>query len=85
MLQTKIKYENKQRAITQNLGKQDLRFICTALPLNAIYPSTKFHNPIASIVLEKSCGQNSSITIKKGYNSKIKQARVTIHVHCTSP
>ena len=45
MLQTKIKNELKKRAITQNLGKQDLRFIiCTALPLDKIYPPTKFHN-----------------------------------------
>ena len=35
---------NKKRAITQNLGKQELRFICTALPLDEIYPPTKFHN-----------------------------------------
>ena len=44
MLQTKIKNEFKKRAITQNLGKQKLRFICTALPLDEIYPPTKFHN-----------------------------------------
>ena len=34
----------KKRAITQNLGKQKLRFMCTALPLDEIYPPTKFHN-----------------------------------------
>ena len=44
MLQTNFKYENKQRAITQKLSKQELRFMCTALPINEIYPSTKFHN-----------------------------------------
>ena len=44
MLRTKFKYENKQRAITQNLSKQELRFMCTALPLDDIYPPTKFHN-----------------------------------------
>ena len=44
MLRTKFKYKNKQRAITQNLGKQELRFMCTALPLDEIYPPTKFHN-----------------------------------------
>ena len=44
MLWTKLKYENKQRAITQKLGKKDLRFMCTALPLDEIYPPTKFHN-----------------------------------------
>ena len=39
-----IKYENKQRAITQKLSKQELWFMCTALPLDEIYPPTKFHN-----------------------------------------
>ena len=43
MLWTKFKYENKQRAITQKLSKQKLWFLCTALPLDKIYPPTKFH------------------------------------------
>ena len=44
MLRTKFKYENKQRAITQKLSKQELQFMCTALPLDEIYTPTKFHN-----------------------------------------
>ena len=44
MLRTKFKYENKQRAITQKLSKKELRFLSTALPLDEIYPPTKFHN-----------------------------------------
>ena len=44
MLWTKLKYENKQRAITQKLSKRELWFLCTALSLDEIYPSTKFHN-----------------------------------------
>ena len=44
MLRTILKYENKQRAITQKLSKQELLFMCTALPLDEIYPPTKFHN-----------------------------------------
>ena len=44
MLRTKIKYENKQWAMTQKLSKQELRFMCNALPLDEIYPPTKFHN-----------------------------------------
>ena len=44
MHQTKFKYENKQRAKTQKLSKQELQFMCTALPLDEIYPPTKFHN-----------------------------------------
>ena len=44
MPRTKFKYENKQRAITQKLSKQELRFLCTALPVDKIYPPTKVHN-----------------------------------------
>ena len=44
MHRTKFKYENKQRAITQKLSKQELQFMCTALSLDEIYPPTKFHN-----------------------------------------
>ena len=64
MLRTKFKYENKQRAITQKLSKQELRFTCTALPLDEIYTPTKFHNH--SIVMEICSGQNSSMKINKG-------------------
>ena len=45
MFRTKFKYENKQRAITQKLSNQELQFMCTALPLDEIYPPTKFYNP----------------------------------------
>ena len=44
MLWTKFKYENKQRAITQKLSKQELLFMCSALPLDEIYLPTKVHN-----------------------------------------
>ena len=44
MHQTKFKHEKKQRAITQKLSKQELRFICTSLLLDMIYPPTKLHN-----------------------------------------
>ena len=44
MHQTKFKFENKQRAITQKLKKQELWFMFTAVPLDWIYPPTKFHN-----------------------------------------
>ena len=44
MHRTKVKYE-KQRAITKKKkSKQELWFMCTALPLDEIYPPTKFHN-----------------------------------------
>ena len=41
----KFKYENKQRVITLKLSNQELQFMCTALPLDEIYPPTKFNNP----------------------------------------
>ena len=44
MLRTRIKYEIKQRAITQKLSKRVLWFLYIALRLNEIYPPTKFHN-----------------------------------------
>ena len=44
MLQTKFKYENIQKAITQTLSEQELRFMSIALPLDEIYAPTKFHN-----------------------------------------
>ena len=31
-------------AITQKISKQELQFMCTALPLDEIYPPTKFRN-----------------------------------------
>ena len=39
-----IRGHNKQKAIAKKLSKQELRFMCTALPLDEIYPPTKFHN-----------------------------------------
>ena len=57
MLRTKFKYENKQKAITQKLSKRELWFMCTALPLDEIYPPPNFRT-IASIVLEICSGQN---------------------------
>ena len=45
MHRTKFKYENRIRAITHKLSKQELRFMCTA-HLDEIYPTTKIHNHI---------------------------------------
>ena len=44
MLWTKFKCENKQRAITKKLSKQELRFMRTVLSIDEIYPPTQFHN-----------------------------------------
>ena len=65
MDRTKFKYERKQRAITQKISKQELQFMCTALPLmKCIHPQNFI--TIASIVLEIRSGQNSSMKINKG-------------------
>ena len=51
MHRTRVKHE-KQRAITKKKkkkkkkkSKQELWFMRIALPLDEIYPPTKFHNP----------------------------------------
>ena len=83
MHQTKFKYEKKQRAITQRLSKQELRFMCTALPLDEIYPPTKFHNHSFYSLGDMHQTKFKYEKKTKGNNSKTKQARVTVHVHCT--
>ena len=74
-------------AITQRLSKQELRLMCTALPLDEIYPPTKFHNHSnysfgdmhqTKVKFES---KQRAITKKK----KKKQTRVMVHVHCTPP
>ena len=73
-------------AITQNLGKQELRFMCTAPPppLDEMYPPTKFRNHSFYSLgdMHKTIFKYEK---KKGNNSKTTQARVTVHVHCTPP
>ena len=44
MLRTKFNFENQQRAITKKISERELWFMCTPLPLDEIYPPTKFHN-----------------------------------------
>ena len=68
MNQTKVKYENKQRAITKKKKKK----------ANKNYGSCALHSPLmrsvhpqnfitlASIVLEICSGQNSNMKINKG-------------------
>ena len=85
MLRTKFKYEKQQRAITQKLSKQKLWFLCTALPLDEIYPPMKFHNRSWYNFgdIHRTIFKYEKTT--KGNNSKIKQARVMIPSHCTPP
>ena len=41
-VRTRIKWNTFQRAITQKLSDLELRFLCTAIPLNDIYQCLKF-------------------------------------------
>ena len=85
MHQTKLKYESKQRATTQKISKQELQFMCTALPLDEIYPTTKFHNHSFHSLGDMHWTKFKYENKTKANNSKIKQARVMVHVHCTPP
>ena len=80
----KKKKKEKQRAITQRLSKQELRFMCTALPLDEIYPPTKFHNhsnySFGDMQWTKVKFESKQRAITK---KKKKQTRVMVHVHCT--
>ena len=84
--QDKIQVGIKKRTITQNLGKQELWFMCTALPLDEIYPPTKFHNHSFYSLGDMHWTKFKYFKKKqktKGNYSKTKQARVTVHVNCT--
>ena len=92
MLWTKFKYENKQRAITQKLSKQELRFMCTALPLDEIYPPIKFHNhswySFGDMLLTKVKYENKQMAItkkkkkaNKSYGSCVLHSRLMRSIH----
>ena len=90
MHQTKFKYERKkQRAITKTLSKPELRFMCTALPLDEIYPPTKFYNhsnySFGDMHRTKFKFESKQRAITKKNKKKTKQTRVMVHVHCTPP
>ena len=68
MHRTKVKYENKQRAITKKKKKKQTRVMlhvhCTPPSMRSFHPQNFI--TIASIVLEICSGQNSSMKINKG-------------------
>ena len=61
--------------------------MCTALPLDEIYPPTKLHNhnfySLGEMHQTKFKYEKKQKKKPKGNNSKTEQARVTVHVHCT--
>ena len=85
MHRTVFKYEKKkQRATTKRLSKQVLWFMCIALPLDEIYPPTKFHNH-SKYSFGDMHRTKFKYELKKGNNSKLRQARIMVHMHCTQP
>ena len=80
MLWTKFKYENKQRAITQEISKQDSSLHSPLM--RSIYQ--KFHNP-SPYTFGDMLRTKFKYEKQQGNNSKNKQARVTISSHCTLP
>ena len=83
MHRTKFKYENKQRAITQKLSKQELWFMCTALPLDEIYPPTKFHNHSYYSLGDMHRTKFKYENKQRAITQKSSKARLMVHVHCT--
>ena len=65
MHQTKVKYENKQRAITKKKANKSYGSCAVHSPLMRSIHLQNFIT-IASIVLEICSGQNSSMKINKG-------------------
>ena len=66
---------NVQRAITQRVGKPELRFMCTALCLIVLYICVKFRanikNSIRVIEQIRVHGRNGYVECSKGNNSKV--------------
>ena len=86
MHQTKFKYKKKKkRAITPRLSKQELLFMCTALPLDEIYPPTKFHNHSNHSFGDMHWTKVKFKSKQRSITKKKKQTRVMVHVHCTPP
>ena len=87
MHHTKFKYEKKnkkQRAITQRLSKQELQFICTALPLDEIYPPTKFHNHINYNFGDMYCTKVKFESKQRAITKKKKKSKQELWFMCTA-
>jgi hypothetical protein len=79
MYRTKFKCKNEQRAITLKKGKTELWFF--TLHFDSMrYIYLQSFMLISLIPLELS----SKYKLKKGNNSKIRQDRVTVLMHCSS-
>jgi hypothetical protein len=77
------KFQNEQRKITPKLGKTELWFFNNALLRNEISLPTKFHVDISYTFKIMSRTKFKVLTWTKGNNSKNRQGRVTVLMHCT--
>ena len=68
--------------MTQRLSKQELRFMCTAFPLDKIYPPTKFHNH-SNYSFGDMHRTKVKFESKQRAITKKKQTRVMVYVHYT--
>ena len=72
---------NIQRAITLKVGKQELRFMCSACHLMVLTFVSSFMKTCQEVLKLWSGHENSKPT--KGNNSKSRKTRVMVHVICT--
>ena len=76
---------NVQRAITPNVGKSELLFICSARCLIVLYIFVKFRENITNGMKRTRLHvRNGYVQYPKGNNSKMKLTRVTVLVFCMS-
>ena len=72
---------NIQRAITVKVGKQELRFMCSACHLIVVTFVSSFMK-ICQAVL-KLWRRHKNCKLTKGNNSKSRKTRITVHVFRT--
>ena len=81
----KIAMFNVQRAITPNVGKSELLFLCSARCLIVLYIFVKFRENITNGMKRTRVHvRNDYVQFPKGNNSKIKLTRVTVPAFCMS-
>ena len=69
---------NKQRAITPKVGKPELLFMCSALPLMVFNICVKFYENMSSCV--KVMELTQKLLTHKGQYSNSRKTKVTVHV-----
>ena len=77
---------NVQKVINPKVGKPELWFMCSAHCLTMLYICVKFHENITNCirVMDRIHGRNGYVQCLEDNNSNSRQARVMVHVFCTS-